>query len=105
MPGEARLLREGGEGPREFLDKRLAELAAQDDPFIAGAEQKAFLALVAKKVQEVLEAEAAAKAGEQKDAQVEQSVILLCGQGGSGKTEVTQLCREMFARFSAIGPM
>ena len=50
----------------------------------------------------VVEAERRKKLGEQAEAVVEQRVFLLCGQGGSGKTEVTKICREMFVKF--LGP-
>ena len=106
-------LREGtvGERPRDFVNRRLDELAARKEkPVVLGEEQKDVLAVVARKVEEVVESEglvagppgAAATVSDEggTGAPVEQAVILLLGQGGSGKTEVTGICREMFERFS-----
>ena len=102
-PGDAAFVFSEEESPKDFVLRRMEELRAQEKPVVFGRKQRKFLALVTRHVASVVEAEKRKKLGEQAEAAVEQRVFLLCGQGGSGKTEVTKICREMFVKFFGPG--
>ena len=85
--------------PSDFVQQRVQELASRDrNPIVLGAEQQDFLALIVSKVEEVLQAHEADRRGDS-CGEVEQSVVLLLGQGGSGKTEVLRIAREAVEEF------
>ena len=88
--------------PIEYASACVHELATKEhNPVELGEEQLDFLALVVSKVDDLLLVDKQKEDGP--PGRVEQSVILLLGQGGSGKTEVVGICRRLFEHFLGAG--
>ena len=82
--------------PCEIAARLFREWAERaDDPVVFSEEQKAVVALVVGHLEAVLAFRRAVDRGEEPEP-VEQLVLLLHGQGGSGKTEVVRLLRRLF---------
>ena len=91
MP-DARWVRRDGELLREFAERMIAERKAEGIFF--NEDQIDFLALVVSKLEATLPAkESGSVVG------VEQMVVLLHGQGGSGKAELVKFVREIIKAY------
>ena len=98
----ADLVREERLLPREYAKKLMEELATrEEDPINFGDDQKHFIALVVSKVHELWQSrglDGSVPSGRP----VRQCMVLLHGEGCSGKTEVVALARRIVEKF--LGP-
>ena len=97
----ASIVTEADSRPGGYAKKLIKEAAERsEDPVVFCEEQKNFIAVVAAKLEEILDFKIKARESISRGEQVQQSVMLLHGQGGSGKTEVVKLVRKLLSRFS-----
>ena len=85
---------------------QLIEKAAQreDNPVRLSQDQKDFVAVVAAKIEDILAFKARSPESVAPGDKVPKAVMLLHGQGGSGKTEVVLIVRQLLAHFQ-VGEM
>eukprot|EP00972_Heterocapsa_arctica_P032800 4828652-Heterocapsa_arctica.AAC.1 len=109
-PEAARFVDGVNVSPALFARALMNDLANRDkNPVKLNAEQEDFLAVVAAKMQEVVDVERGSQhtgSGDQAAGPsgcVEPCCVLLCGPGGSGKTEVVSIIRQMMSHFFGEG--
>ena len=79
--------------PRDYVAKLVLQRQRHpENPMTFDAVQLNFLAIVVTQLEKILAAEQGGEA-------VTQEVVLLMGQGGSGKTEVVNIMREVVRHF------
>ncbi len=89
--------------PRDYAAQLMAEVARRDNnPVVFSQEQTDVIALIVGKMEEILCARDMVSRGET-PTRVSQLVLLLHGQGGTGKTEVVALIRRILKRFFGHG--
>ena len=78
--------------PREYANILIEQLASREEkPIVLGTDQLKFVTLIVSKLEALLDRGPGEK--------MEQTVILLHGQGGSGKTEVVDIARKLVRYF------
>ena len=92
-----------GDSPRGYAARLVAEAAKAEESIVFNDEQLDVIALVVGKVEEILEAGWRPGMPREEKLQIPQLVLLLHGQGGTGKTEVVKLLRQVFQKFFCGG--